>query len=129
MSDPRMNAAKCLICGDIVESRHLHEHAFCKCGNVSVCGGLINPMIRGTNYSQVGSVDSDGQHVEGEHDDQEKEHSAQRNQDITRHNALYELESLLASIHNLPPHALNAPVTHRDYSAFISRVLAILRAF
>ena len=38
--DITRNAAKCLICEDIIESTHVHNLVTCKCGNVSVDGGL-----------------------------------------------------------------------------------------
>lgn len=34
------NKAKCLICGDIIESNHVHDYKTCGCGNLSVDGGL-----------------------------------------------------------------------------------------
>lgn len=34
------NAAKCLLCGDIIESRSVHDFVTCNCGNISVDGGL-----------------------------------------------------------------------------------------
>lgn len=43
MSEPRYriikNAAKCLKCDDIVESKHRHDFRQCLCGNLSVDGG------------------------------------------------------------------------------------------
>ena len=33
------NIAKCLLCGDIIESKHTHDYVTCKCGNLSVDGG------------------------------------------------------------------------------------------
>lgn len=33
------NAAKCLKCGDIIESIHRHDYVTCSCGNISVDGG------------------------------------------------------------------------------------------
>lgn len=33
------NAAKCLKCGDVIESKHRHDYVTCSCGNVSVDGG------------------------------------------------------------------------------------------
>lgn len=33
------NRAKCLICNDIIESKHVHDYVTCSCGNVSVDGG------------------------------------------------------------------------------------------
>jgi len=33
------NIAKCLLCGDIIESKYTHDFVTCKCGNLSVDGG------------------------------------------------------------------------------------------
>ena len=33
------NAIKCKHCGDIIESKHVHDFVFCKCGAVAVDGG------------------------------------------------------------------------------------------
>jgi hypothetical protein len=34
------NSAKCLLCNDEIESKHRHDFKYCKCGNISVDGGL-----------------------------------------------------------------------------------------
>lgn len=33
------NRAKCLACGDVIESTYTHEFVICSCGNLSVDGG------------------------------------------------------------------------------------------
>lgn len=33
------NRAKCLVCGDIIESHSTHDYVTCSCGNLSVDGG------------------------------------------------------------------------------------------
>ena len=33
------NAEKCLLCGDVVESKHRHDYVVCSCGNVMRDGG------------------------------------------------------------------------------------------
>ncbi len=33
------NKAKCKKCGDIIESKHVHDYVKCKCGAISVDGG------------------------------------------------------------------------------------------
>lgn len=33
------NQAKCLVCGDVVESRHRHDWVACSCGAIFVDGG------------------------------------------------------------------------------------------
>ena len=34
------NKAQCLLCNDIVESRHRHDFRWCSCGSLAVDGGL-----------------------------------------------------------------------------------------
>lgn len=36
----RRNAVRCLRCDDVVESWHRHDFKTCRCGDVSVDGGL-----------------------------------------------------------------------------------------
>jgi hypothetical protein len=36
----KRNAIKCLLCGDIIESKHRHDFRQCKCGACFVDGGL-----------------------------------------------------------------------------------------
>lgn len=33
------NRIKCNLCGDIIESKHVHDFKYCKCGRVAVDGG------------------------------------------------------------------------------------------
>ena len=33
------NKARCKICGDIIESVHVHDYKTCKCGKIAVDGG------------------------------------------------------------------------------------------
>lgn len=33
------NRAKCLLCGDVIESFHVHDFKWCKCGALGVDGG------------------------------------------------------------------------------------------
>lgn len=33
------NSIKCKLCGDVIESRYIHEFVVCKCGNCAVDGG------------------------------------------------------------------------------------------
>lgn len=34
------NAAKCRLCGDIIETKKLYENPTCSCGEISISGGL-----------------------------------------------------------------------------------------
>lgn len=35
------NSAKCLECGDVIESKHRHDWVKCSCGNIFVDGGKV----------------------------------------------------------------------------------------
>ncbi len=35
----KVNKAQCLLCKDIIESKHRHDWVECKCGNLFVDGG------------------------------------------------------------------------------------------
>ena len=34
------NAARCRLCGDVIESKKLYENQTCRCGEISISGGL-----------------------------------------------------------------------------------------
>lgn len=34
------NKIKCRVCGDVIESTHVHDYKQCKCGSCAVDGGL-----------------------------------------------------------------------------------------
>lgn len=38
-----INRAKCLLCNDIITSKHSHDYVTCKCGNLSIDGGIECP--------------------------------------------------------------------------------------
>lgn len=42
MNEPRLirNSAKCLLCGDEIESKYRHDYRACSCGSLTVDGGL-----------------------------------------------------------------------------------------
>jgi len=40
MKKLKVNKIKCLSCGDIIESKSVHDYKECKCGKVAVDGGL-----------------------------------------------------------------------------------------
>ena len=50
------NRAKCLLCGDIVESVSVHDYRECSCGAMAVDGGK-NYLRRMGNPSQIEELD------------------------------------------------------------------------
>lgn len=41
------NIAKCKKCGDIIESKHRHDFVTCKCGAISIDGGIDYTRVVG----------------------------------------------------------------------------------
>jgi hypothetical protein len=53
MKTIKVNKAKCLDCGDILESKHRHDYVTCTCGNLAVDGGKDYLKRNFSNYSKV----------------------------------------------------------------------------
>lgn len=47
------NAAMCLLCSDVVESKTTHDLQTCKCGSLSVDGGLSYARHLADNFANV----------------------------------------------------------------------------
>lgn len=68
---PRLirNAARCLHCGEVIESRHRHDYVKCSCGNIAVDGGPTYARMAGrglddASYEPLHEYD-DGQTTAG----------------------------------------------------------------
>lgn len=57
------NAARCRRCGDVVESRHVHDFRRCSCGSVFVDGGL-EYVRRGGNLDDIEDLSEFEKHWE-----------------------------------------------------------------
>ncbi len=49
------NRAKCLVCGDVIESTFRHHYVECSCGNIFVDGGK--------DYSRIGYRDGEDSYI------------------------------------------------------------------
>ena len=47
------NAAKCKKCGEVIESRYLHDFKYCRCGEIFVDGGFDYIRRGGKNLSNI----------------------------------------------------------------------------
>jgi hypothetical protein len=47
------NSAKCLRCGEEVESKHVHDYKPCKCGAMAVDGGLMYLKRTAEKFDEV----------------------------------------------------------------------------
>lgn len=46
-----VNRARCLLCNDIIESKHRHDYVSCKCGASAVDGG--KDYLRRTGFGNM----------------------------------------------------------------------------
>ena len=55
------NKAKCLECGEVIESRHRHDFVTCKCGNLSVDGGkdYLKRSFLNNNWLELSESESE----------------------------------------------------------------------
>lgn len=61
------NAAKCLGCGDVIESKHVHNFVTCSCGKLSVDGGreyLRRCFAEYDGYEDISIVEEENEEVE-----------------------------------------------------------------
>jgi len=49
----KTNKAQCLLCNDIIESKHRHDFVKCKCGSCFVDGGLEYLRRGANNFSEM----------------------------------------------------------------------------
>ena len=54
------NAIKCKTCGELIESRHVHDFKWCSCGAVAVDGGLEYLKRAGTFGGYMEKSEFDG---------------------------------------------------------------------
>ena len=56
---------KCLICGDIIESKSLHDFVTCKCESCYIDGGNYYSHIGAKDFSKIIKILDDGTVVKG----------------------------------------------------------------
>lgn len=61
----KRNRAKCLFCGDIIESKFRHDFVTCSCGKLSVDGGTAYLRRSFDDYSMVEDM-SEVEYIEPE---------------------------------------------------------------
>ena len=54
---------KCLICGDIIESKSVHDLVTCKCESCYIDGGNYYSHIGAKDFSKVFKILDDGREV------------------------------------------------------------------
>jgi len=119
------NRAKCKLCNEIIESFHATDYVTCKCGEISIDGGLDSLKARANNWFNFFRVDDEGNEVVvkfKESSDENKKDKPNKKEMISM------LKDMIKSYENLPQHAMMLPINHYDFSSallLISEILAL----
>ena len=57
---------KCLICGDIIESKSIHQLVSCKCGSCYIDGGKYYNHIGAKDFNKIIKIDEKGNEIKGD---------------------------------------------------------------
>lgn len=60
---------KCLQCGNIIESKSVHDLVFCKCESCYIDGGSSYAHIGAKDFSKAVKIMDDGTEVKGDNSD------------------------------------------------------------
>jgi len=123
------NRAKCLKCGDILESFHPTDYVVCKCDEIALNGGSAM-LCYAKSFKNFIRINDDGEEVIPTIVEKEVP-EADPNQDMTqppnRQELLSALNDYIKSFDNLPEHAMMTPITHIDLKNSLTIVYAILK--
>lgn len=131
------NRAKCKLCKSVIESFHRYDYVLCKCGEISISGGLETFECAAKNWNNFLRVDENNNEIiiktqeKGQDVEAIKEFAKDILGDeefiITKKDKLNELEMLITNIDSLPPNGLASPVTHYDLLSALLLISSILR--
>jgi hypothetical protein len=132
------NRAKCKLCGDVIESLHVHDFKRCKCGEIHIDGGLEYKKCGARDWANLLYLDDD----DNEHavrlsdqaaapEDQEESEPEGKSEIESTHNRREELMSMLLETiknsENLPQHVRSSYVTYLDLDGALTLIYAILK--
>jgi hypothetical protein len=138
------NRAKCKLCNEILESFHQHDYVTCKCGEISIDGGLQYLHAIAKNWSNFLRIDDEGNEIivtvkskEEAHESIVKDNANSNKSNPSKENEsvnhkpkksemISMLQEIIKSYENLPQHAMLLPISHYDFVSVLLLVSAIL---
>lgn len=120
------NRAKCKLCGETLESFHIHDYVTCKCGEIAIDGGSQRFSASAKDYKNFLRVDDEGNEIVVTVKDKEGMDELPVviedafSAPLTKKELLGELEAMMKGIDSLPENAKTLPINHYDlYSALL----------
>lgn len=120
------NRAKCKLCDTVIESFHSTDYVICNCGEIAVDQGDAM-RCAAKNWDNFIRIDDDGKEIPVNIKEEDVK-PIDIQEKPTKKELLEMLDEMVKSYDNLPPQAMNAPVTNYDMSSALLLLSAILRA-
>lgn len=129
------NRAKCKLCQSIIESFHQYDYVQCDCQEIAISGGRELYEVYAKSFENFLRVDDLGNEIivkeqsEFKKIDRNPDDVKQLyNENPTREDKLKLLDEMIKTYENLPPNALNAPITGYDLLSSLLLLSSILRS-
>lgn len=121
------NRAKCKLCQEVIESFHRYDFVACKCGEISVDGGLDQLRCAAKDWKNFLRVDDADKEIEVTAVDEAQVEDAKEVSPLNRREMIDMLEAMIKNIENLPKHAMDLPINHYDFYSYMMLVVAVLK--
>lgn len=116
------NRAKCKVCEDVLESFHRHDYVTCKCGQISIDGGLDYFKASAIDFDNFLRLDDNDNEIVVGFVDDVKEIVENDQMPLKPSEPAQILDEMIKSYEHLPQAAMLQPATNAD-------VLSILLLF
>jgi hypothetical protein len=120
------NRAKCKLCGDILESFHRYDYMSCKCGEISIDGGLDALHCYAKDFSNFIRIDDEGNEILVKVLEKPEQDIPIESAKLTRQEKINMFKEMVKNIENLPQGAMEMPVNHYDLYSFMVLIGEIL---
>src|ERR1700679_436667 len=115
------NRAKCKLCNSIIESFHKYDLVECKCGEISIDGGLELLNCAAKHWENFLRIDENGKEIPIKVEDatDKNEEIPEPKAVLTRDEQIEMLDGMIKNIENLPQQAMSLPINHYDFYSFM----------
>lgn len=118
------NRAKCRLCQSIIESFHKEDYVACKCGEISISGGVYQYDCGAKDFQNFLRIDDDGNEIVVK----VEQNAKPKNDKPSKKDLLDSLDHMIESIERLPDNAKAHPINHYDLASALILLSCILRS-
>lgn len=125
------NRAKCKLCGSILESFHKFDYVSCKCGEISISGGMDAYECSAKSFSNFLRVDENGNEIVVKVSDEATFPIEEKEEDYanpSKERLIKMLDDLIQDIDKMPSAALQQPVTNYELQSVLVLLSAIVKS-